>query len=113
MPITSGLTRQADNFRASRYFAFVPTADKEYLNEFTTPFSRGNVRIIRRKQQLVQSHSDGQNKRVGLEPVKHPAEVRGQQGFPLSRIERSMPGLDWSGEDDFRHEWLFKTLLAR
>src|SRR5262249_42180946 len=51
----------------------------------------GNELVLGRVQELVQGRADGEDHRKDLEAVEGPSEVRGDQCFPLRRIERAIP----------------------
>ncbi len=47
---------------------------------------------LRRLEQLMQRRADHQDQREGLVAVEHPADVRGDHGLPLVRVQAAIPG---------------------
>jgi hypothetical protein len=48
--------------------------------------------MLRGVEQLMQRHADGEDQREHFKTVKDPAEVRGDERFPLRAVERAIPG---------------------
>src|SRR6266513_2017908 len=58
-----------------------------------------DLRELRRREQLMQSYADRQQKGVGLVAVEHPAEIRGDERIPLPPIKAAVPRLRSSYAD--------------
>ncbi len=56
-----------------------------------------NLGVLRRRQQLMERHGNGEDQRVGLIAVEEPAQVRGEKCIPLVAIEAAIPRASKSG----------------